>query len=225
MSNAHPCRFRHAVTAAVVATVICSIPLARADLISVDFGTGGSPVEAGFVQQSSTSVTHTTLAGDLTVAISDQQGNFDRGVTGGTNLDMYRDFYFKNGSVGGGTAGTMVLTLSGPALSANTDYNLTFYAYDSGDPVHATSFTGTSGTTGAVGPITNKGTGNPDTLDEYAGTGLFTSDGSGMLTFAITDSSDRPRINGFSISAAVPEPASIALLALGGLLLLRRRCR
>jgi hypothetical protein len=168
--------------------------LQATDLLSVDFNSSSSPTQAGFVGQSATSFPHSTASGDLTVAISGQQGNFDHASTTGSDTDIYRDFFFKNG-------GTMTLTLSGPAIDASTDYELTFWSYY-GAQARNTSFAATAGTTGAtVGPIATSDAA-PTGLNDvrYTTTGTFTSDGSRVLTLSITGSAGRPAINGFKIA-------------------------
>jgi len=187
--------------------VIPTGTLQATDLLSVDFNTGSSPTQAGFTGQSATSFTHSTASGDLTVAISGQQGNFDYASTAGSDTNLYRDFFFKNN-------GTMTLTLSGPAINANTDYDLTFWSYY-GAEARNTSFAATAGTTGStVGPIA---TSNADptglTDSRYSVTGTFTSDGSRVLTFSITGSGNRPAINGFKIATNGPDTSPPTLLA------------
>jgi hypothetical protein len=180
--------------------------LQATDLLSVDFNSSSSPTQAGFTGQSATSFTHSTASGDLTVAISGQQGNFDYASTTGSDTDIYRDFFFKNN-------GTMTLTLSGPAIDANTDYELTFWSYY-GAEARNTSFAATAGTTGStVGPIATSNaapTGLGDT--RYSVTGTFTSDGSRVLTFSVTGSGNRPAINGLKIASSGPDLTPPTLL-------------
>lgn len=214
--------------AAVIAIVVLSNATpARAvltNLVSVDFNNSSSPTEAGFVGQSAASATYDTFLGvsSLTATISSFQGNFDRGVpaTHTTNTDLYRDFYFDNGT-------TLILTLSGSAIEANTDYEMTFYAFDE-DQNSSVSFDGTSGTVGSAGPIVSTADADITSLGQFADTGTFTSDNAGVLTIT-TGNGSRPRINAFEISVDVvqptPEPSTLILAALGlvGLMGTRRR--
>lgn len=180
--------------------------LHAADLLSVDFNGASSPTQAGFAGQSATTFTHPTAAGNLTVTISGQQGNFDHPSTTGANTDFYRDFFFKNG-------GAMTLTLSGPAISANTDYGLTFWSYY-GAEARNTSFSATAGTTGGtIGPIAASNAAPTGLGDaRYTATGTFTSDGSRVLTISITGSGSRPAINGFRIATTGPDTTPPSLL-------------
>ena len=198
--------------------VISTGTLQASDLLSVDFNTASSPTQAGFAGQSATSFTHSTASGALTVTISSQQGNFDRGVgptkTHGTNTDLYRDFFFDNSN-------NITITLSGPAISASTDYIMTFYAYDEAENRN-TSFIATGDTTGAtLGPVNAPADSDITSLGQFAVTGTFNSGASGVLTFNAAGPS-RAVINGLEISA-VPEPSTTALLGLGGLALILRR--
>ncbi len=185
---------------------------AHAAILSVDFGS--SIVESGFVEQSSSSVTHSSTLGDITITSS---GSFFNRGAGGTNPDLYRDFTFANNS------STVTLTLSGVGISANTSYVIKFWSYDSNSIANTVGYTGVNGTTGSIAPFTSNGAA-PASLDDYSGTGTFTSDGDGVLTIEATASafnnSNGPRVNGLQI---IPEPTTALLGALGLLALLRRR--
>ena len=160
------------------------------ELLAVDFGAAGA--EAGFVEQGSTNLTHSTAAGDLTVDLSGVQGIFNFETTG-TNDIFYRDFYFKNG-------GTITLTLSGPAITANTEYELSFWSYY-GVQGRNTTFDPADGTTGpSLGPIA-PGNDDPTGLDDerYTISGTYTSDATGVLTIAVGGTGNRPAINGLRI--------------------------
>jgi hypothetical protein len=184
---------------------------AATSLLAVDFGSLTS-VESGFVGQAVDNFTHTTTGGDINVAISGYQGLVTGSNNGGTNADLFDDFYFKNG-------GTMTVILSGDGISADTDYDMTFWAYYSVE-ARDTTIAGSAGTTGtSLGPIAFV---VPTSLSDNSASGTFTSDGTGTLTFAVSGSASRPALNGFTITA-VPEPSTTALLGLGGLALILRR--
>lgn len=192
---------------------------ANAAILSIDFGNG--PVESGFVGQSSGSVTHSTTAGDITVATSGQQGFFNRANP--SDDDFYRDFVFDNNSNG------FTITLSGAGIAASTDYILTFYGYDSGE-VRDTTVTAISGTTGPQLSSFAETKDAPASLETHALTATYTSNTSGQLVFQVDGSVAGPGVDGRSainglVLDAVPEPGSLALLGLGGLLIGARRRR
>jgi hypothetical protein len=203
-------KYKYINTLAAIAGLALTASSANAALLAVDIGTGA--VESGFVGQATGNVTHATTAGNVTVDISGEQGFFTY-VGGGTNAALFDDFVFRNG-------GTITLELSGPGISANTAYDMTFWAYY-GAQARDTTIAGSAGTTGTtLGPIAFD---NPTTsLSDNDASGTFTSDGTGTLTFAVSGSASRPALNGFTITA-VPEPSTTALLGLGGLALILRR--
>lgn len=201
----------------VILTAIAVLAMAAAGHaavldLSVDFGSAPSGVEPGFVGQTSYSATHSTAAGDVTVDIAGGPQGFYVSVGGGTNPALFDDFIFDN-------SGPFTMTLSGSGIAASTDYDMTFWCYYSAQ-ARNTTITAVSGTTGTtLGPIAFV---NPTTsLSDNAASGTFTSDSSGNLTFSL--GAGRPAINGFNIT--VPEPATMALLGMGGLMMLRRRRR
>ncbi len=128
--------------AAVAGIVLTTSPILATDLLAIDFGQAVTPVETGFVGQSATSTTHPTTAGNITVAVSNVQGFFNYAPpnTTGANVDFYQDFIFKNG-------GTMTMVISGPGISASTDYVLSFWTQYQLQPRNTTFAPGT-GTTG-----------------------------------------------------------------------------
>jgi hypothetical protein len=198
-------------TLAAIAGLALATTSANAALLAVDFG--GSNVESGFVGQSATSFTHTTTAGDITVGISGQQGLFTFTTNTGTaHTNLFQDFFFKNG-------GTITMTLTGPGISANTEYDMTFWALYAAE-ARNTTINATVGTGPSLGPIAYEI--NPTSLSQNAASGTFTSDSNGDLTFAVSGTNSRPALNGFTITA-VPEPSTTALLGLGGLALILRR--
>lgn len=182
-------------TLALAGLVFTSTHLHSQTLLAVDFGSAPSGVEPGFVGQTSYSQTHSTTAGDITVAISDNPQGFYVFAGGGTNPAIFDDFIFDN-------SGPMTLTLSGPGISANTEYALTFWSYY-GVQARNTTFTAVSGTTGdTLGPIAwDHPTTSPS---DNSASGTFTSDGSGNLTFSL--GSSRPAINALTIGSQAADP-------------------
>ena len=204
-----------------VAACVLATTTSAAPFLKVDFGNStNSNFEPGFNAQTRNVLTHTTSLGDVTVDSFFEQGNFDRNASGGVNNLLYRDFLFTN------FADDIIITLSGPGIAASTDYELTLYSYDSVES-RTTTFAPAAGTAGpSLTPKVRTGGDVPDTLDEFAVTGIYTSDSSGVLTIQLVGG--RTVINGLEISetTVIPEPSSLALAALGlGAMVARRRRR
>jgi hypothetical protein len=135
-----------------------------------------------------------------------------------------------------------IMTIGG--LTANAQYDL--YVYGNGTAAgQGGSFTLASANSGVAGDtvgsvVTNAGAatwfrsvystaGGNDPAPELGLSWnelVATADGSGNITFTEIQSGDgiKPAINGLQIDA-VPEPASLGLLSLGGLVLMARRKR
>ena len=181
---------------AMVALALAAGTAGAEPILMVDFGNATSPVEDGFVGQSATLFTHSTTAGDLTVTLSGIQGFYDYAPpnTTGANVDFYRDFIFKNG-------GTITMALSGPAISASTEYDMTFWTQYQAQPRN-TTFKPGDGTTGPnLGPIAlfnEPATGLDDPNRTISGT--YTSNDSGILTILVGGTANRPALNGFTIT-------------------------
>ena len=203
---------------------------ADAALLSVDLGSTTN-VQTDFTGVASSSDTIGDYDFSLgTVAFFNRNNMDDAGSL--TTATLYEDFAYINGGGGGsGSPKSTSLVLSGAGIAENTAYQLTFYSFD---PVgsagtHTVSFSGSAGTTGSAANIVWTGSTNPTTDGQYATTGTFTSDGSGVLTVTVSDSWTGAtdvtglRLNGFVLD--VPEPGSLALLGLGGLLIGARRRR
>lgn len=234
---------------AILAALLLPTGLISAQtLLSVDYqntSVGGAPVtQSGFEafdDSDAGSALYSTVAGDVTVTMTGLDGaiggHFNRGgVTNGGGLafaDVYNDFAFKNGgAAGSGSPQSMTLTFSGAGISASTSYSLTFFSYDSvsSGGSHTVSFNGASGSSGSAPDLLWTGGSNPTTDGQYATTGTFTSDGSGVLTIDLSDSwtgatdTTGIRLNAFELDV-IPEPSSGILLGLGGLAMLMRRRR
>ncbi len=182
---------------AMAAIALTSGTAGAEPILMVDFGSAASPVEDGFVGQSLASFTHSTTAGDLTVAVTGIQGFYDFGPpsTTGSNVDFYRDFIFKNG-------GTITMVLSGPAISASAEYDMTFWSQYQAQPRNTTFAPGDDTLGPNLGPIAL--TNDPATgLDDPNRTisGTYTSNDSGLLTILVGGTTNRPALNGFTITA------------------------
>ena len=139
--------------------------------------------------------------------------------------DLYRDFIT--------CRKYMAVQIGG--LDPTTEYSITFYAYDHNN-TYTQTFTDITGATAsnlnganvALGSIawtkTTDFTGASN--DIYALTATATSDASGRLTFRLNcpASNVATDLNGLTLNI-VPEPASLSLLCLSGLMIAARRRR
>lgn len=185
---------------------------AHAAVLSIDFGTGTSPVEPGFTAQTTgTATTYSTSFGDISVAST---GNFFNRSAGGTytSAALYGDFNFINS-----TTSAMTITLAGPGIAANTAYDLRFYSYDSqhGSGGGTVTYTGVSGTGGSTSINYSNAF-----VNDNASTATFTANGSGEIVIDVTGTNEGPRVNGLEV---IPEPSVALLGGIGLLALLRRR--
>jgi hypothetical protein len=162
----------------------------------------------------------------------------DRGSPTGAagDSDLFRDLMFA-GTSGSNVQSTNYIELTLSGLTPNTGYEIATYSYDS-TGTHTTNWTATAPTNGTVG-WTPGGTftapADEQSIAWTPGTtpapAIFsvTTDPSGSVSLwayggnGVTgnQNSDTTYINGFQV--AVPEPASIGLLAISGLVLFKRR--
>ena len=204
----------------------------RAQILSVDFeNSDGVSVPAatqpGFVAFDNTHAaggSGATSYGQFNVALTGMdtllEGLFNRGgVTNGGSLtvaDVYNDFAFNNF----GTPSGMTLTLAGSGIRPNTDYDLTFYSYDDlgTAAAHSVSYTGTSGTVGSAGPLAYTTGVDPTTDGQYAATGTFTSNASGVLTIDMVDTNpggnDGIRFNALQVDGPAAPSVGAPILRL-----------
>lgn len=180
----------------------------------------------------------TTVDESTNGAIDDRDRATPTNTTTLTRAQIYDDFIFAGGSAGF-TGGIDIALTSGGGLAANTLYNVSIYAFDSSASTSTAAIPGGGTFSGLVTADYRDGnaadavkasssfnaTVLPTTDDQYKFTGQFLTDGSGNLLIKArrtATSSDGVRLNGLEIDV-VPEPASLSLLGLGGLLALRRR--
>ncbi len=216
-------------------TTSVSAPVRGNSLLKVDFNTPTpSPTEPGWqafnvsgsasAQTQSYAASATETSGNVSVTIKSSSGllqSRDRlnPADGGflTTGELMRDFAV--------TSNNNILELTIGGLTAGKQYVFTFHSHD-----HVTGFVQTwTNTTGGVQPSTSSQlfTGTEIFFDEQHTVSMSAvANGSGVVTFTATaGAGDSPRLNALEIHT-IPEPGSIALLALGGMSLLsRRRCR
>lgn len=209
-----------------LASLTLSFGLSHGAIVArFDVGSSGDNTldQTGFVQTDWADVNLSNSASGVTqngVTLTIGSGaNESRNRTGPTISsnpleDVFRDFFFTRSA-----DGAVPIVFSG--LVPETPYEITGYAYDASGGNNETGFW----YLGSVDPgnLQHTWTSSIATLDDpgdiFTLTG--TSNASGELTYLVT-TDNTSRINGFEVNQ-IPEPSSLALLALGGIVAARRR--
>ena len=169
-------------------------------------------------------VTHNGITFDIVTRNNNlaNQGRWRNNVNAGDLMNDFQQFY-------GNTAGSPVeatLTLTG--LTANLDYQISFFTYNVGAGQTTHSFyEGTSSAAPFITTFTTSGNQNTYSTWKPGITFQINSGNDGEIAVTIqatqaTDNSSRLTLDGVSV-VAIPEPSAAALLALGGLAIIRRR--
>jgi hypothetical protein len=234
--------------AVVVMADTQSSMVTAAPLLSVDFGRNignnpatPSPVQSGFngiagnfpLGPNSPPPSLSTTFGIYTVTVSGDpyQGTdysrvgFEDTAAAAAGIDpsirnLYEDGMINNLDLDNGTG----LNLSIQGVTPNTPYSLKLWSYNAENSFYPTPTQfgprAGSSTSGTSGSVTQFSSPQPASLDDYSTTIIVSSTTNTLdIHAASTASFGGTRMNGFELSAAVPEP-SMALLGLVGLALM-----
>lgn len=187
----------------------------------IDFDDGG-PTQSGFLSiPASNSKTYNVTTGGITfdlVVSGTNAGNQnrDRGASGG---DLVRDFEQWYNNTGSAVEGKLTLT----GLKANTDYDISFFMFNIGAGQTTQSFyDGGSSASPLITTFTTSGNQNNFATWSPGVTLGINSGAASTITVTVQQTTGRLTLNGIAVNE-IPEPGSLALIGIGGLLIARRR--
>jgi hypothetical protein len=115
------------------------------------------------------------------------------------------------------------LTVELSGLNANTPYNFRWHHYEQANDAESNSLILYKDSVAPENKLFDSGP-YDKTTQNYFTDFAATTDGLGEITF-VTGGSGQNMLNGFEVVSIVPEPATLALLGLGGAVMLSGRKR
>lgn len=220
----------------ILAAVAIGTPAFGAIVARFDLGTTGSQVASGWEQvavgvqsDNLTSVSGTQNGITVQLGASTVFDARDRGVNatlhnnptlnpGGILDPVLRDWLFDNIN---STAGDFTVDFTG--LEPDTPYEITAIHLETsgGQSTFVTDWYEGSDSSGTLLGAWNGGRTAPLAATDFVDLNV-TSDAAGELSLFMDPTTGPPRLNGFIVNQ-IPEPGSLVLVGLGGLLLLRRQ--